>query len=628
MFNLPQLPYLDMEINSINYALVLLIFSCLYLIYGFDIIKNGYKNFIHKTPNMDTLVSIGVLTSFLYSLYGTVMIINNNSEYIHSLYFESVCIIICFIKFGRYIDSRSKEKTKESIHDLVTITPSSALIKTKDGEKEITIDEIKKKDILICKAGMKVASDGIIVNGSAHFDESFITGESIPVRKSKGDIVNAGSLNIDGCIEYEATKIGRDSTISEIVRLVVEATNTKAPIAALADSVSGIFVPCIIVIAFITFFLYLIFTKDINTSLNHFVTVLVVACPCALGLATPLAVVISEGVCAKRGILVKKSSVLECASKINVVAFDKTGTLTYGKLSIGKIYNYSTYTNDDLIKIVSSLEAKSTHPIKSAFADYKDLYEVDNYKNIEGIGLSGFINNKKYYLGSSKLFSLFNIQNNHESDEEVLKDKMMSVVYIIEEDNLIGLIGVSDTIRSNIKDVIKKLKHMNIRPVMITGDNIKTAKLVANNIGINEVYANVMPSDKTNKIKELMKDNVVCMIGDGINDAPSLATANIGVSLASGTDIASNSADVLLMHNDIMDLVRLIKISKKTIKNIKQNLFWAFFYNACMIPISIGLFSKLGINMNPMIAALAMTFSSISVTINALRLKRMNEWRD
>lgn len=628
MFNLPQLPYLDMEINSINYALVLLIFSCLYLIYGFDIIKNGYKNFIHKTPNMDTLVSIGVLTSFLYSLYGTVMIINNNSEYIHSLYFESVCIIIYFIKFGRYIDSRSKEKTKESIHDLVTITPSSALIKTKDGEKEITIDEIKKKDILICKAGMKVASDGIIVNGSAHFDESFITGESIPVRKSKGDIVNAGSLNIDGCIEYKATKIGRDSTISEIVRLVVEATNTKAPIAALADSVSGIFVPCIIVIAFITFFLYLIFTKDINTSLNHFVTVLVVACPCALGLATPLAIVISEGVCAKRGILVKKSSVLECASKINVVAFDKTGTLTYGKLNIGKIYNYSTYTNDDLIKIVSSLEAKSTHPIKSAFADYKDLYEVDNYKNIEGIGLSGFINNKKYYLGSSKLFSLFNIQNNHESDEEVLKDKMMSVVYIIEEDNLIGLIGVSDTIRSNIKDVIKKLKHMNIRPVMITGDNIKTAKLVANNIGINEVYANVMPSDKTNKIKELMKDNVVCMIGDGINDAPSLATANIGVSLASGTDIASNSADVLLMHNDIMDLVRLIKISKKTIKNIKQNLFWAFFYNVCMIPISIGLFSKLGINMNPMIAALAMTFSSISVTINALRLKRMNEWRD
>lgn len=628
MFNLPQLPYLNMEINSINYALVLLIFSCLYLIYGFDIIKNGYKNFIHKTPNMDTLVSIGVLTSFLYSLYGTVMIINNNSEYIHSLYFESVCIIIYFIKFGRYIDSRSKEKTKESIHDLVTITPSSALIKTKDGEKEITIDEIKKKDILICKAGMKVASDGIIINGSAHFDESFITGESIPVRKSKGNVVNAGSLNIDGYIEYEATKIGRDSTISEIVRLVVEATNTKAPIAALADSVSGIFVPCIIVIAFITFFLYLIFTKDINTSLNHFVTVLVVACPCALGLATPLAVVISEGVCAKRGILVKKSSVLECASKINVVAFDKTGTLTYGKLNIGKIYNYSTYTNDDLIKIVSSLEAKSTHPIKSAFADYKDLYEVDNYKNIEGIGLSGFINNKKYYLGSSKLFSLFNIQNNHESDEEVLKDKMMSVVYIIEEDNLIGLIGVSDTIRSNIKDVIKKLKHMNIRPVMITGDNIKTAKLVANNIGINEVYANVMPSDKTNKIKELMKDNVVCMIGDGINDAPSLATANIGVSLASGTDIASNSADVLLMHNDIMDLVRLIKISKKTIKNIKQNLFWAFFYNACMIPISIGLFSKLGINMNPMIAALAMTFSSISVTINALRLKRMNEWRD
>lgn len=324
----------------------------------------------------------------------------------------------------------------------------------------------------------------------------------------------------------------------------------------------------------------------------------------------------------------KKSSVLECASKINVVAFDKTGTLTYGKLNIGKIYNYSTYTNDDLIKIVSSLEAKSTHSIKSAFADYKDLYEVDNYKNIEGIGLSGFINNKKYYLGSSKLFSLFNIQNNHESDEEVLKDKMMSVVYIIEENNLIGLIGVSDTIRSNIKDVIKKLKHMNIRTVMLTGDNAKTAKLVANNIGINEVYANVMPSDKTNKIKELMKDNVVCMIGDGINDAPSLATANIGVSLASGTDIASNSADVLLMHNDIMDLVRLIKISKKTIKNIKQNLFWAFFYNACMIPISIGLFSKLGINMNPMIAALAMTFSSISVTINALRLKRINEWRD
>ena len=625
MVHLPVIPFLHMKDYPINYSICLLILSIPYLFYGFDIFKNGYKNLIHKTPNMDTLVSIGVLSSFIYSVFGTIMILSGKYQYVENLYFESACIVLFFIKLGRFIDSRSKEKTKEAIQDLVQITPTKALLKIKNEEKEVTIDEIKIGDILICKPGMKVAVDGIITNGRTHIDESFITGESIPVKKEKNTNVVAGSLNIDGYIEYKAERIGAHSTISEIVRLVVEATNTKAPISKIADKFCGIFVPSIMLISLITLIAYLLLGASINIALTHFVTVLVVACPCALGLATPLAIVVSEGLCAKNGILVKKSETLENAHKIDTIVFDKTGTLTYGKLSMSKIYNYSDYSEKELIKIVSSIENKSTHPIASAFKknDCK-LLEVKDFENIPGLGVTASIGKKKYYIGNNKIISKLEIKNKYENDEKTLQKNGNSILYIVENKKIIALIGVKDIVRDNAKNVIKELKKLNKQVIMLTGDNELTAKMVAKELDINEVVANVFPKDKTNKIKNLIKSGKsVIMVGDGINDAPSLATANIGISISSGTDIANNSADVILMSNNLISLVHLIKISKKTIRNIMQNLFWAFFYNICMIPIAIGIFSKWNIIMNPMIAGFAMTVSSLTVIFNALRLKRI-----
>ena len=621
MVHLPVIPFLNMTDYPINYSLCLLILSTPFLFYDFDILKNGYKNLIHKTPNMDTLVSIGVLSSFLYSVFGTFMIFIGKVEYVENLYFESACLVLFFIKFGRFIDSKSKEKTKEAIKDLVQITPTKAILKRNDGELEVTLDEIKKGDILICKPGMKVAVDGIIIKGGSHFDESFITGESIPIRKETSDKVVAGSLNIDGYIEYKAEKIGKDSTVSEIVRLVVEATNTKSPISKVADKVSGIFVPSIMLISVITLIVYLLLGFDINVALTHFVTVLVVACPCALGLATPLAIVISEGLCAKNGILVKKSEILENAHKIDTVIFDKTGTLTYGTLLVSRVYNYSDYNEKKLLKIVSSIENKSTHPIASAFKG-NDLLEVEEFENIQGLGLSGIINKKKYYIGNNKILSTLNIKNNYGSDEQALQKDGNSIVYVVENKKVIALIGVKDIVRDNAKKVIKELKKLNKEVIMITGDNELTANVVAKELEIDEIIANVLPKDKTNKIKDLMKSGKsVMMVGDGINDAPSLATANVGVSVSSGTDIANNSADVILISNNLFGLIHLIKISKETVKNIKQNLFWAFFYNVCMIPIAVGLLYRWNINMNPMIAGFAMTVSSLTVVFNALRLK-------
>lgn len=634
MVHLPVIPFLHMIKYPINYSISLLILSVPYLFYSFDIFKSGYKNLIHKSPNMDTLVSIGVLSSFLYSLFGTIMILNGMVEYVERLYFESACIVIYFIKLGRFIDLRSKEKTKEAIKDLVQITPTKAILKTNNGEKEITIDEVKKGDILICKPGMKVAVDGIITKGSSHINESFITGESIPVKKEIDKRVVAGSLNMDGYIEYKAERIGKDSTISEIVRLVIEATNTKAPIAKIADKVSGIFVPSIMIIAFLTLIIYLVLGTDINKSLTHFVTVLVVACPCALGLATPLAIVVSEGLCAKNGILVKKSETLENAHKVDTIVFDKTGTLTYGNLKISEIFNYSNYSEKELIKIVASIESKSTHPIANAFVNYANnnklkLFQINDFTNLTGLGLNSIIGKNKYYIGNNKILKKLDINNNHIKDEETLSKQGNSIVYVIENNKVIALIGVKDIVRDNAKKVIKELKKLNKQVIILTGDNELTASVIAKELGIDEVIANVLPKDKVNKIKELMSLNKqVMMIGDGINDAPSLATANIGVSVSSGTDIANNSADVILMNDNLINLLNLITISSKTIRNIKQNLFWSFFYNVCMIPIAIGLLSRWNINMNPMVAGFAMTISSLTVIFNALRLKRLKLRRD
>ena len=630
MIHLPVIPFLHMMNHPINYSVCLFIFGLYFIYFGRDIIYNGVKNIKYKSPNMDTLVTLGVISSFIFSTFNMFMILKGNNEYVESLYFESVCIILYLIKFGRYIDDISKEKTKDAIKGLVTITPKTALLFVNNKEKEVFIDEVKKEDILIAKPGNRFAVDGIVVKGSTHVDESFISGESIPVKKSIDDKVMAGAINLDGEVLYKAENIGKDSTISEIVRLVVEATNTKAPIARIADKVSGVFVPIVITLAVITFIIHLILGFTFSESIVYFVTVLVCACPCALGLATPLAIVISEGLCAKNGILVKKSEILENANKIDVIVFDKTGTLTYGDLRISKIINNSGYSNNSLLEIVSSLESKSTHPIASAFKSYasdnglKSL-NVSDFKNLAGIGLSGVINEKEYLIGNNKIFDKYKIDNNMSKEEELALDGN-SIVYILENRKVIALIGVKDIIRDNASRVIKKLKQINKRMIMLTGDNEITANIIAKSIGIKEVIANVSPKDKSNKIKELKSKGLkVMMVGDGINDAPSLSLADIGVSFNSAIDIAADSADVILMRNDLNSIYNLFDISRKTLANIKGNLFWAFFYNACMIPIACGLLEFVNVSMNPMIAGLAMTLSSFTVILNALKLKRWKE---
>ncbi len=628
MIGLPAIPYLHILDFPVNYGISLLIIVIPYIIFGFDILKNGITKLIHKSPNMDSLVTVGVLSSFIYSIVNLILIIKGNYKLVHNLYFESSATIIYFIKLGRFIDKKSKEKTKEALKQLVSITPKSALIKTKDGEKEITIDEVKKGDILICKPGMKIAVDGIIVLGETHLDESFITGESKANKKSINDKVIAGSINIDGYIEYKAEKIGPESTISEIVRLVVEATNTKAPMGRLADKASGIFVPSIMIIAFLTLIGHLILGLSINDAIISFVTVLVVACPCALGLATPLAVVVSIGKSAKEGILVKTSETLEKANKVDTIIFDKTGTLTYGNLRIAKINNYSEYKDKELLQLVSSIERYSNHPIASAFnywaTSNKIKYNnINNFSNLSGIGISGVYEKKKIYAGNSKLLTKLDIANNYKKEQQELSKDENSIVYVIEDKNVIALIGVKDIIRDNAKETLQILKKMNKEIIMLSGDNEVTAGTVAETLGIDKVTANLLPQDKEKYLKELkMKGHIVMMIGDGINDAPSLAASDIGVSVNSGTDIAADSSDVILMKDDLRKIVELLNISKKTIKIIKENLFWAFFYNICMIPIAIGFLKPLGISLSPMIASIAMVISSLTVIFNSLRLKK------
>ena len=642
MIGIPEIPFLSMHGSPINYTIALLILSVVAIVLGWDILKNGYKNLIHKTANMDTLVGLGVLSSFIYSIYGTYMIFKGHHEYVENLYYESAVIILFFIHIGRYVEARNKDKTKEAIQSLMMITPNKATV-LKDGKEiQVTLDEIHKGDIVVCKPGEKIAVDGEIVDGVTHIDESFVTGESMPSKKEVGSKVIAGSINYEGAIKYKAEKIGKESTVSEIVRMVVEATNTKAPIAKIADKISGYFVPAIIVIAILSAIVWLIIGQTPAFAINVFITVLVVACPCSLGLATPLAIVVSSGVASKEGILIKNSESLENAHKVKTVVFDKTGTLTKGKLSVSKMFNYKEEaianipvdTDEDVIRIVASIENKSEHPIARGIVNFAteqniELEEVENFKNIAGYGVSAEYSNNKYLIGNSKLMKENSVNINAAiKDEEELEKDGNSILFVaesIQEENkfkLIALFGVKDIIKDSAADVVEKLQEHNTNVVMLTGDNEKTAKAIANQIGIKQVIANVLPKEKAEKIKELKENGLVMMCGDGINDSVSLVTADIGVAVGSGTDIAMDSSDVVLIQDDLEKISELMKISKRTIRNIKQNLFWAFFYNICMLPIAMGVFSFWGLTMNPMFASLAMTLSSITVTINSLRLRK------
>lgn len=621
MLNLPVPNILSKDENPVNYVITIFILSLAFLIYGFDIIKNGYKNAIHLTLNMDTLITLGVFSSFLYSLYNMILILNGNYDKVHDLYFESSAMVIYFIKLGRYFEGISQNKTKEAIKKLVTVTPDKAYLKENDKIKEITLDEIKRDDILVCHPGEKIAADGTIVSGEAHLDESFITGESSPLKKSLNDKVITGSINYDGYIEYKAEKFGKNSAISEIVKLVTEASSDKSKIETLADKISGYFVIIVIILATITFLLHLLTGNSFGASLNYFVTVLVVACPCSLGLATPVAIIISEGLCASHGLVIKKSSAFETANKIKAIIFDKTGTLTYGKPRISEIINYTDKPDDEILKLVSSAEIKSSHPLSTAFKNYLENhnlkpYDSSDFKNTPGKGIEATVNSQKLIIGSSSFLK--------ENKIKIPKNKIKNntLIYVSINGKLSAVISISDVIRKEAKEVIEKLNSQGIQTIMLTGDNSAVAKAISSSLNIKEYYASQTPKDKAQVIQKLKeKYGYIMMCGDGINDSIALTKADIGLSLKGASDIAINCADVILIKDDLMGILNLLKVSKKTFRKIKQNLFWSFFYNSLMIPIAMGLVKEL--NISPVIASIAMMFSSIFVVLNSLSLNKI-----
>ena len=621
MLNLPVPNILSKDENPVNYVITIFILSLAFLIYGFDIIKNGYKNAIHLTLNMDTLITLGVFSSFLYSLYNMILILNGNYDKVHDLYFESSAMVIYFIKLGRYFEGISQNKTKEAIKKLVTVTPDKAYLKEKGKIKEITLDEIKRDDILVCHPGEKIAADGTIISGEAHLDESFITGESAPLKKSLNDKVITGSINYDGYIEYKAEKFGKNSAISEIVKLVTEASSDKSKIETLADKISGYFVIIVIILATITFLLHFLTGNSFGASLNYFVTVLVVACPCSLGLATPVAIIISEGLCASHGLVIKKSSAFETANKIKAIIFDKTGTLTYGKPRISEIINYTDKPDDEILKLVSSAEIKSSHPLSTAFKNYLENhnlkpYDSSDFKNTPGKGIEATVNSQKLIIGSSSFLK--------ENKIKISKNKIKNntLIYVSINGKLSAVISISDVIRKEAKEVIEKLNSQGIQTIMLTGDNSTVAKAISSSLNIKEYYASQTPKDKAQVIQKLKeKYGYIMMCGDGINDSIALTKADIGLSLKGASDIAINCADVILIKDDLTGILNLLNVSKKTFRKIKQNLFWAFFYNSLMIPIAMGLVKDLTIS--PVIASIAMMFSSIFVVLNSLSLNKI-----
>ena len=615
MFKITMPNIINMHFNPIIYSISLAAITFLYFIYGFDIIKSGIKNLVHRMPNMDSLIMIGVIVNYLYSLFNMILVFKGDINGLHHLYFEASAMTILFVKIGRFIDKNNRIKATDAVKGLVSVTPKNA-VKLVDGEeKTVTINEISKGDIIVCRPGEKIAVDGIVRKGRTNINEALITGESKPVHKEIGDEVIAGSINCNGYIEYEAVRIGRETNISNIVKMVVEATNSKTEIQKFVDKVSGIFVPAIFILAVLASILNFIVIRDISIAVNVFVTVLVVACPCALGIATPLAMVVSIGKLSKNGIFIKSSESLEILKDIKNVVFDKTGTLTNGKFSI-----VEKNISDENMLILQSIEFNSKHPIAQSICEFSNFnkIEVTNFREIEGYGLQADIGNTTYYVGSSKFVKEQCINNIYENDEERFLSKGYTIVYLFNNDGVLGIVGLADTVKDGVKDLIQELKNMNKNIYMLTGDNEASAKIIANEIGIDNVESNLTPKQKLVYVSNMNDDtNSVMMVGDGINDSPSLKSAAIGVSVEGGSDISADSSDIILMNSNIGIISLLLKVGKKTNRIIKQNLFWAVFYNCLMIVIATGL---LPIHINPMIASMAMMMSSLMVVFNSLRL--------
>lgn len=630
MLGAPFLSAFDKTENAVAFAFTQFLLTIPIICVNFSYYTDGFKALFNRSPNMNSLIAIGSSAAELYGVYAIYAMayalgrgdMHTVHSYMMNLYFESAAMIVTLITLGKFLEARAKGKTSEAIEKLMDLSPKSAVV-LRDG-KEVTVsaEELKVGDICVVRAGQAISADGILIEGNGAVDESAVTGESIPVDKKIGDEVIGATINKSGYFKLRVTKVGDDTTLSQIIRLVEDASATKAPIAKLADKVSGIFVPIVISISVLTAVIWFILGKDADFALSMAISVLVISCPCALGLATPTAIMVGTGRGAQLGILIKSAEALETLHTVDTVVMDKTGTITEGKPSVTDVIPSGETDTEELLKLAASLEHLSEHPLSRAVCEYAnevEKYEVSDFLQIAGRGIKGKINGKEI-LGGNYAFMTDNGINTEENT--ALANDGKTALYFAFGGKSIGLIAVADKVKDSCIEAIADMKKMSIDVVMLTGDNEITAKAVGKSIGIDNVIAGVLPQDKESEIRNLQKKGKkVAMIGDGINDAPALARADLGMAIGAGTDIAMESADIVLMRSKLSDAVTATELSRATIKNIKENLFWAFFYNAIGIPIAAGALYSFGIKLNPMIAAAAMSFSSVFVVTNALRLR-------
>jgi len=625
---------LEPMMHPLRFAILQLCLTIPIIGAGYKFYTVGFKSLLKGSPNMDSLVAIGTSSAVIFSLYNTYRIMQGEHMAVESLYYETAGVIIALILLGKSLEAVSKGKTSEAIKKLMGLAPKTAIVLHEGNEIEVPIDEVEPGDVILVRPGEKIPVDGEIIEGYTSIDEAMLTGESLPVDKKPGDRVYAASINKNGMIKFRATKVGADTALAQIIKLVEDAQGSKAPIAQMADIVSGYFVPIVCTIALVAFAAWFFSGQSLAFSLTIFISVLVIACPCALGLATPTAIMVATGKGAENGILIKSGEALETAHKINTIVFDKTGTITEGKPKVTDILAAAGMTTERLLQIAASGEKGSEHPlgeaiVKEAEALGLEFKNVDSFEAIPGHGIEADIDNIKVLIGNKKLMDARGIALDEMKEiSDRLAAEGKTPMYVAMDGRLSGIIAVADVVKESSIKAIKKLQSMGIEVAMITGDNKKTADAIAKQVGIDRVLAEVLPQDKASEVKKLQEEGKkVCMVGDGINDAPALAQADVGIAIGSGTDVAMESADIVLMKSDLMDVPTAIHLSKSTIRNIKQNLFWAFGYNTAGIPIAAGvLYLFGGPLLNPMFAAAAMAFSSVSVVSNALRLKRFKPY--
>lgn len=636
MYGWPLPGFLKGHMNVMSFAFTQFLLTLPVAIINSKYYKVGFKTLFKGSPNMDSLIAIGTGAAILYGIFAIYRIGfglgHDNMElvkaYAHDLYFESAGVILTLITLGKFLEARAKGSTSEAIRKLMDLSPKTALVERNGIEGEIPVEDLIKGDIIIVKPGKRIPADGIVTEGYTSMDESMITGESIPVEKKVGSKVTSGSINKTGFIKFTAEKVGDETTLSQIIKLVEEAQSTKAPIAKMADKISGIFVPVVLVISLVSTIVWLLLGHTFEFALSIGIAVLVISCPCALGLATPTAIMVGTGKGAENGILIKSGEALEIGHKIGTIVLDKTGTITIGKPEVKDIITFEDMDEIELLKIAASMEKGSEHPLAEAViaaAEDKELtlYQPGDFDAIPGKGIRAKINDISYSIGNVKLMTEIGIDvSEHLELHEKLSKEGKTLLYLA-DNKLLGIISAADVVKPTSKEAIHTFQKMGIKVVMLTGDNQLTGEAIGQQVGVDTVIAEVMPADKEREVRRLQEGNkIVAMVGDGINDAPALARADIGIAIGAGTDVAIESADMVLMRSDLLDVASAIQLSKATIRNIKQNLFWAFFYNTAGIPLAAGVFyTILGWKLSPMFAAAAMSLSSVSVVTNALRLK-------